>query len=77
MFRKSLIITVLVLVGFSTAALGGMMGCACCMIGMKAMEKMVGSGEMKGMEGMAGMGQEEMAQQPLCGTGASGGRVGK
>jgi YHS domain-containing protein len=65
MFRKSLVITVFVLVGFSTAALGGMMGCACCMIGMKAMEKIAGSGWMKSMEGMAGMGKEEMAQQPL------------
>src|SRR6266511_579160 len=65
MFRKSLVITVFVLVGLSTAAMGGMMGGDGCMSGVMGMGEMEGDGKMKGMEGMAGMGKEEMAQQPL------------
>lgn len=65
MFRKSLVITVFVLVGLSTAAMGGMMGGDGCMSDMMGMGKMGGSGGMEGMEGMADMGKEEMTQSPL------------
>src|SRR6266511_1752587 len=76
MSRKSLIITVLALVGLSTAAVAvdagmrsqrGGMGCSCCMGDMMGMGEVEGSGGMQGMEGMGGMGgmgKEEMAQQP-------------
>ena len=77
MFRRSFVITVLVLVSLTTAAvvsagmrsqrkgMGGMMGCGCCMGDMMGMGEMEGSGGMQGMEGMPGMGQEKRAQQPL------------
>jgi len=73
MSRKSFIITILVLVGLSTAAAvsagmrsqRGGMGCSCCMGDMMGMGEMEGGGGMKGMGGMAGMNKEEKAQQPL------------
>jgi len=76
MSRKSLIITVLALVGLATAAVvsAGMrsqregMGCSCCMGEMMGMGEAEGSGGMQGMEGMGGMGgmgKEEKVQQPL------------
>lgn len=61
MFKSSLFIAVLVLVGLSTAVAvyaqkEGSMGCCCCGSGMRE-----GSGS---REGMAGMGKEK-GQQPL------------
>lgn len=67
MFRKSFIITILVLVGLSTAAAvsAGMhsqrKGMS-CMGDMRGMGEMEESGE---MEGMADMGREERTQQSL------------
>jgi YHS domain-containing protein len=69
MFRKSFIITILVLIGLSTAAAvsAGMhsqrkgMSCMGDMMGIGGME---GGKGMQGMEGMAGVGKEK-AQQPL------------
>jgi YHS domain-containing protein len=77
MSRKSLIITVLALVGLATVAVTvnagmrsqrGGMGCSCCMDDMMEMGEMEGRGGMQGMEGMGGMGgmgKGEMAQGPL------------
>jgi len=66
MFRKSLVIAVLMLVGLSTAAVAVDAGmCSRMMMGMGEME---GSGGMQGMEGMGGMqgmGKEERKQQSL------------
>jgi YHS domain-containing protein len=73
MSRKNLIITVLALVGLSTAAVvsagmrsqRGGMGCSCCTGDMMGMREAEGSGGMQGMGRMEGTGKEEIAQQPL------------
>lgn len=69
MFKRNLVITVLVLVGLSIAAVvtAGMhsqrkgMSCMGDMMGMEGME---GAKGRRGMGGMAGMAKEENAQQP-------------